>query len=143
MTARGAIGAAALVAFATLASCGSTQTDVALTNARASVVQGLPVPVQAVLAASGKEEAQYEVRASVSTLDRWYKKQLPPGASWKTWTWYLPSGSGCPVNGSGGINRQWQKGESTLDLTASPGPVSGVSTIILALVTKPPFASCG
>jgi hypothetical protein len=99
------------------------------------MVEGLPVPEQAVLAGQGKNGgasgAKYEVASSIGTLDDWYNGHLARGQAWRNWTWSSPSNSACPNLNffhSSGESWQWQSGGSALSLTtASSG--SGTSQI--------------
>lgn len=122
---RGLFVAFTLLGIIVLAGCGGTQTDVQLSKAKVSVVEGLPVPEQALLLNKEKRGstlgAHYVVSARLDDLNRWYSERLPSGQPWHGWTWYVPVGAHClNLFHSAGKTWQWQEGGSSLVLTTLP-----------------------
>lgn len=111
-----------LVPAALLSACGSARTNrttsaaVALPagHAKPSVVQGVPVPDEAILVFDRGGQSQYQLDLPISAVNSWYDVQLPPGHPWRDWKplSYL-TGPQCPkVEGfkATGFSRVWTKG---------------------------------
>jgi hypothetical protein len=107
-------------------------------HAKASVIQGLPVPAQAQLVHTRPgQTAEYGLAAvTISSANSWYDRQLPSGLPWHDWQWVSPTGPGClNLFHSKGIDRTWIKGDSMLTLTTTNG-TSG-SAIVIEVLPKP------
>lgn len=91
-----------------------------LTAARPSIVEGLPVPVQAKLQHTFHDStARYllPVGVSLSTADAWYSRHLPAGKPWRGWS-ASPSPSQFPAPPPG-LSRSWKRGTKLLLLGTS------------------------
>jgi hypothetical protein len=111
---------------AILAGCSSsvpTTTHLPSGHAKASEIEALPVPAQAVVAVqSPGHSVEYGLSGvPISSADRWYDRQLPAGANWKDWTWVSPTGPKCVnLSPSKNVYRSWTKGHSMLILGTTP-----------------------
>jgi hypothetical protein len=118
----------------------NSSTVIRLDKAKASAIQGLPVPVQAAVEAEiqhTNRHIEYGLAGiKLSSLDSWYEKQLPPGSDWKDWTWVSPNGPGClNLFHRKGVTRTWVRGSSMLTLGTSSG-TSGAG-IVIEVLAKP------
>jgi hypothetical protein len=99
----------------------ATTTLLPLGHAKASVVPGLPVPIEAELIHDGPgQTALYGLPdVPISSANKWYEAELPSGHRWKDWRWSSLTGPGCPnlhLFHPQGIDRTWAKGNSILML---------------------------
>jgi hypothetical protein len=101
-------GSATLVLMS--ANCGSPSSP-ALGVAKASIVKGLPIPHEALLAqgSAATYMAWYVVpdAGSLANLNSWYEEQFKAGRPWRAWT-ACPSPNPVGSNGSGESWR-WQQ----------------------------------
>lgn len=136
---------ASLVVAATLLMAGcatssptSSPTVIHLDKAKVSAIQGLPVPVQAVVSIERPNNSVGYVLANtrLSSVDSWYEKRLPTGEDWKDWTWVSPTGPGClNLFHARAVTRTWERGKQLLMLETTSSP-SGTG-IVVEVLPKP------
>jgi hypothetical protein len=128
---------AALAACNTSTATPTGPTQLPSGHAKASVVEGLPVPVHAELIHHGPgQTASYGLSdVPISSANSWYDAELPSGHSWKDWQWTSLTGAGCPslrLFHSQGISRMWTNGKSILIL-ATTEDAAGTGIVIEVL----------
>jgi hypothetical protein len=125
----------ALLAGMILTSCGSPNlTALPLGRAKASVIEGLPVPTKAVLELERPgESAIYNlVGEPIGSVNAWYNTRLPPGRNWNSWTWVSPNLRCLNLFHSKAEGRTWTNGNSTLDLETT-AVASGTGVVVRVL----------
>lgn len=113
-------------------------TVVHLDKAKASAIQGLPVPIQAAVVVDHPHQViEYGLAGiKLSSLNSWYENQLPRGSDWKDWTWVSPNGPGClGLFHRKGLTRTWVRGSSMLTLGTSRGTRG--TGIVIDVLPKP------
>jgi hypothetical protein len=71
------------------------------TASKSSPIEGLPVPVQAMVTSASSSTSSYTssatyvlpVGVSLASVDTWYQEQLPAGKGWRNWTPHPPPGT--------------------------------------------------
>jgi hypothetical protein len=110
--------------------CGDSNASVTLGRAKASPIEGLPVPAQAELQPAPRHwaEAYYLLPYSVSltALNAWYRVRLVEGQSWRGW-----SPCHLPLRDPGTMQYAWKRRSSILDLSTSNQGNGQVRVVIL------------
>lgn len=114
---------------------------VRLTGLKASPIESLPVPKQAVLDGPVQgDSAEYTIPASAKVANAWYFDHLRPGQSWRGWTWVGP-GEQCIGHVKGFSSLwQWERPGETLALYVYPSLADrGFGAVTIDIQRQLPF----